>query len=125
MNCVKPEKLGWLAKYRLFCAIGSLIYVGLLFGFSYQFYFNFLTNWGNTALAIVFTMLAIAHFKQGHYKKESNLRVNGTDGLYWKLVVLGYEAMVLLITMITIGYWTAIFPTDLVLPDDVAKPNLN
>lgn len=39
--------------------------------------------------------------------------------------MLGYEAMVLLITMITIGYWTAIFPTDLVLPDDVRKPNLN
>ncbi|MFN9904024.1 MAG: hypothetical protein ACK55Z_35655 [bacterium] len=33
--------------------------------------------------------------------------------------------MVLMVVMITLGYWLAVFPTDLVLPDDVRKPDLD
>ena len=39
--------------------------------------------------------------------------------------MLVYECNTLLVWMITIGYWCAVFPTDLVLPDDVKKPNLD
>jgi len=123
--CVKPDKLKFLARYRLICALGAVVYNALLLRFSYEFFFNFLTNWGNIALLITFSLLAYSHFRQGHYRCGSNMSIDAEDGWFWKLVVLCYELTVIMVTMITICYWVAIFPTDLVLPDNVKKPGFD
>lgn len=108
----------------MICAVLATGYAVILFSFTPKYYFNFLTNWGNTITAITFIMLSIAHYSQGHYKCGRKWEIKGKS-CYWKLVVLVYECNTLVVWMITIGYWFAVFPTDLVLPDYVVKPNLN
>jgi hypothetical protein len=108
----------------LICAVITTGYAVLLFAFTPKYYFNFLTNWGNTITPITFIMLSIAHWKQGHYKCGRQWEIKGKS-CYWKFVVLVYECNTLVVWMITIGYWFAVFPTDLVLPDYVVKPNLD
>jgi len=38
---------------------------------------------------------------------------------------LFYQLTVLMVCVITLGYWLAVFPTDLVLPDNVQKPDVD
>lgn len=118
------NKLKCLAYYRLACAVIAVGYASLIFGFTPKFFFNFLTNWGNVMLAFTYTLLAIAHFREGQYF-ERYKRTTKRSSLFWKVVVLSYECMMLMVCMITLGYWFAVLPTDLVLPDDVKKPNLD
>lgn len=72
--------------------------------------------------AITFVMLFFAHLFEGNYKLKWKLK---GSGCFWKFVVLVYECNVLMVWMITLGYWLAVFPADLVLPDDVYKPGLD
>jgi hypothetical protein len=126
MLCSRPERYRLMAIYRLICAVCFTGYFAILFGCTVKYYFSFLTNWGNTALALNYCLLASAHYRAGHYRRRiTNWQVQKQSGSFWKYQVLVYECTVLLIVMITIGYWLAIFPTSLVLPIKVEKPGLD
>jgi hypothetical protein len=74
-------------------------------------YYNYLTNWGNTMVALKFIILTVGHCLQGHYSKNRVARKSKRcAALYWKFSVIAYENCVTVIFIITVGFWTIVFP---------------
>jgi len=73
VTCSSAHKTeNWLAKYRLVVAIIGTIYFGAQFSLQHKTYFDYLTNWGNLMGAFTYVMLAVAHYREGHFSKQKD-----------------------------------------------------
>jgi len=67
-NFARSERC--LAFFRLAVAVCAIAYMIVIFSFTFEKYFDYLTNWGNAMMAITFTVLTIGHCRAGHFKKQ-------------------------------------------------------
>lgn len=72
-------------------------------------FFNYLTNWGTVIYSITYLLLTVEHLRAGHFSKNFVMRAN-TRLQLWKLTVFAYESLVTFILVVTLGFWTLVFP---------------
>ena len=95
-----------LAVYRLIIAFSTFVYFVTVFSINGWEYFDYLTNWGHTLMAICFGLLTVGHIFTGHLlcKPQQQRTVS------WKICVFVYNLTVTLVYMITFCYWFLVFP---------------